>query len=218
VRTIRSKLSYANVISTLCLFLLLGGGAALAAGKLGKNSVGTKQLKNGSVTAAKVKKHTLTSTNINLAKLGMVPSASNATTANTATTAATANALAAMEPTHLVGTSGQPSFQSGSSNYSEASEFGKFPPVGFFRDHDGIVHLEGLAKTGKEAPTPGVIFTLPPGFRPASGTTQIYPTEENGVVIIFGSKVSIGGMNLEGDVLVTSKDAFLSGLAFRAES
>jgi hypothetical protein len=27
-----SKLSYANVVSTICLFLLLGGGAAYAAG------------------------------------------------------------------------------------------------------------------------------------------------------------------------------------------
>ena len=49
------KLTYSNVVSTLCLFLLLGGGAAYAAGQLGKNSVGTKQLKKNSVTAAKIK-------------------------------------------------------------------------------------------------------------------------------------------------------------------
>jgi hypothetical protein len=51
--------TYANVISTLCLFLLLGGGAALAANRLAKNSVGTKQLKNNSVTSPKVKDHSL---------------------------------------------------------------------------------------------------------------------------------------------------------------
>ncbi len=49
-------LSYANVVSTICLFLLLGGGATYAATRiLPKNSVGTKQLKKGAVTAAKVK-------------------------------------------------------------------------------------------------------------------------------------------------------------------
>lgn len=40
---VRSKLTYSNVVSTICLFLLLGGGAALAAGKLGKNTVGPKR-------------------------------------------------------------------------------------------------------------------------------------------------------------------------------
>jgi hypothetical protein len=46
----RPKLTYANVVSTLCLFILLGGGA-YAAVKLPKNSVGTKQLKKGAVKA-----------------------------------------------------------------------------------------------------------------------------------------------------------------------
>lgn len=64
MRAIRSKLTYANVISTLCLFLLLGGGAALAAGKLAKNSVGTKQIKNNAVTAAKIKKGAITGAQI----------------------------------------------------------------------------------------------------------------------------------------------------------
>jgi hypothetical protein len=50
-----SKLSYANVISTLCLFLLVGGGSAYAATQmLAKNSVGSPQLKNGAVTPAKL--------------------------------------------------------------------------------------------------------------------------------------------------------------------
>jgi hypothetical protein len=57
---LQAKLTYANVVSTLCLFLLLGGGAALAAGKLGKNTVGTKQLKKESVTAVKIKKAAIT--------------------------------------------------------------------------------------------------------------------------------------------------------------
>jgi hypothetical protein len=53
VKLIQSHLNYANVISTLCLFLLLGGGA-YAASKLPKNSVGTKQIKNGAVTQQKI--------------------------------------------------------------------------------------------------------------------------------------------------------------------
>jgi hypothetical protein len=58
MRTLRSRLSYANVISTLCLFMLLGGGA-YAATQLPKNSVGAKQLKNGAVTGQKIKQGTI---------------------------------------------------------------------------------------------------------------------------------------------------------------
>jgi hypothetical protein len=53
------KLSYANVIATIALFIALGG-AAVAAG-LPRNSVGTRQLKKGAVTAAKLKKAAVTS-------------------------------------------------------------------------------------------------------------------------------------------------------------
>ncbi len=58
---VRSRLTYANVMSTIGVFLLLGTGAALAAKQaLPKNSVGTKQLKSGAVTAAKLKKNAVT--------------------------------------------------------------------------------------------------------------------------------------------------------------
>ena len=41
---VRPKLSFANVMSVLALFVALGG-TAFAASQLGKNTVGTKQLK-----------------------------------------------------------------------------------------------------------------------------------------------------------------------------
>lgn len=53
---IRSKLSYSNVVATLCLVLLMGGGTAYAASQLEKESVGTKQLKKGAVTPTKLSK------------------------------------------------------------------------------------------------------------------------------------------------------------------
>jgi hypothetical protein len=83
----RPKLTFANVVSVIALFVALGG-TGLAASQLGKNSVGPKQLKknavttakikNEAVTGAKVKKGTLTGTQINVSTLGMVPSAANA--------------------------------------------------------------------------------------------------------------------------------------------
>ena len=84
----RGRTSYANVISTLALFLALGG-VSWAAATLPKNSVGTKQLrknavnnsdiKKRAVTGPKVKKDTLSSYHINESLLGSVPNADNVT-------------------------------------------------------------------------------------------------------------------------------------------
>ena len=62
MRRLAGKLTYANVISTICLFLLLGGGAAFAASQStsARTSVGVKQLKKNSVTNAKIKKDAVT--------------------------------------------------------------------------------------------------------------------------------------------------------------
>jgi len=57
MRRLRAALTYANVVSTLCLFLVLGGGAAFAASQvLPEESVGTKQLKKAAVTPQKLSK------------------------------------------------------------------------------------------------------------------------------------------------------------------
>lgn len=89
MKALREKLSYANVVSTICLFLLLGG-AAVAASGLAKNSVGTKQLKNNSVTTAKIKNGAVTGAKVRVSSLGTVPSAASA---NSAARAADADAL-----------------------------------------------------------------------------------------------------------------------------
>lgn len=78
---LRKHLSYANVVASLSLFLVLGGGAAYAASHLAKNSVGTKQLKARSVTGAKVRDGSLTGADVDASTLGQVPSAKSAASA-----------------------------------------------------------------------------------------------------------------------------------------
>lgn len=92
---IRKRLTYANVMSSVAVFLVLGGATAVAASQLGKKSVGSAQLKANAVTTAKIKKNavtgkkikpgavdgskvkddSLTGTDINESTLGTVPSA-----------------------------------------------------------------------------------------------------------------------------------------------
>jgi hypothetical protein len=57
-QTSRLRFSYANVVSTVCLFVVLGGGA-WAATQLEPNSVGTVQLRSDAVVTQKVRDGTL---------------------------------------------------------------------------------------------------------------------------------------------------------------
>jgi hypothetical protein len=88
--------SAALVISLIALFVAVGG-SAYAVTTLGKNTVGSKQIKKHSIKAVDVKKNTLTGKEINESKLGQVPSAKTADSATTATTAVSANPVAFAE-------------------------------------------------------------------------------------------------------------------------
>jgi hypothetical protein len=58
------KLSYANVTSTLALFIAISGATAFAASKLPDRSVGEFQLRPGAVTAEKIRKNAVTAPKI----------------------------------------------------------------------------------------------------------------------------------------------------------
>jgi len=90
MRPIRNKLSYANVMATIAVFIALGG-ASYAAIKVPKNSVGTRQIKNEAITAAKIRNDAVTGSKIAVAGLGTVPSAMHAANADTALNASHAD-------------------------------------------------------------------------------------------------------------------------------
>jgi len=196
----RPKLTYANVTATLALIIAVGGASAFAATQLAKNSVGAKQIKKNAVTGAKVKNQSLTGSDINLAKLGTVPSATHAANATSA------DSIPPAEPIHLIGAPGEPVFHGGATNVPPA------PSAGFYKDAFGIVHLEGQVKAG----TSSVLFVLPPGYRPASGVVLFFEQTKEAPVTIHGSQSA----ELEaGAVLISgSPEVWLSGITFRAES
>jgi hypothetical protein len=173
----RPTLTYANVMSTLAVFLVVSGGAAYAASHLRNNSVGPKQLKKNSVTTAKVKNRAITAAKIrngslvgsNIADQSLTGRQVNASTLGTVPTAQQANSLAPPEGWREVGSPGQPDFQNGWKDLPP--EPGSQATVAFFKDHDGIVHLRGAAYGG----TGQKVFALPPGYRPAGERELIVP-------------------------------------------
>ena len=215
MRNMRKHLTYSNVGVTICLFLLLGGATAIAAGGLGKNTVGSKQLKKNSVTAAKIKKNAVTTAKIK--KDAVTGAKVNESTLGTVPSATLASSLSPMEATHIVGNPGEPAFENGAHNLGATGPFA-LNPVGFYKDHEGIVHLQGIAETGSTAPS--FVFTLPPGFRPATGKTVIFETLKENPFFVFGSSINLEGFDLSGKILGTGtkKPVVLDGVTFRAES
>jgi hypothetical protein len=100
VKQIRKRVTYANVMSSIAVFLVLGGGAAYAAKKIGsneiksnsittgkikKNAVTASKIKGSSITTSKIKDGAVTGPKVNASTLGTVPSATHATSADNAT-------------------------------------------------------------------------------------------------------------------------------------
>lgn len=137
--TLRGKFTYANVISTLCLFMLLGGGA-YAATQLPKNSVGAKQIKNNAITGKKIKKGTI--------------DASKLTASTVASLKGQKGDTGAVGPQGAQGTPGSPG--------AYATVVAEIPPV-FLGEHPGFVAVER-----SEASPVGVYCLTPePGINTA---------------------------------------------------
>lgn len=183
MKRLRGRLTYANVMATVAVFIALGG-SAYAATQLKKNSVGTKQLKNSAVTGTKVKDGSLSAVDIG----GAVNSADHALAADSAVQAISADSAAsASQAGNAEKLGGSPP-----TAYIQAGQAGSFIPApdiehadfgcpfdltvwhdstpevnevtGYWRDPFGVVHLKGFAIRCGTAET--TVFTLPPGFRP----------------------------------------------------
>ncbi len=83
---LRGRLTYANVMATVAVFVALGG-SSYAALSLPKKSVGTKQLKRNAITSSKVRNGAITGADVNESSFGQVPSAATAANATNATNA-----------------------------------------------------------------------------------------------------------------------------------
>ncbi len=111
MKKIRKRITYANVMSSIAVFLVLGGASAYAAKKIGsneikgnsittgkikkeavsaskikKNSVVTAKIADNAVTTAKIANGAVTGAKLNLGTVGTVPNAAHANSADNANT------------------------------------------------------------------------------------------------------------------------------------
>lgn len=224
MKQIRRHVTYANVMSSLAVFLILGGATAFAAKKVGSNEIKANSIKTGkivkeAVTAGKLKTAAVTENKIADGAVTTNKIADNAVTtgkiANDAVTgekvkesslgevpsAAIAASLQKPEAFHVIGAAGQPPFEGGFVNFG-----GNYETAGFYLDRQCRVYLRGTISGSS-----GTAFTLPPGFRPPENTFAAVPaTAEHGNVQIDPS----GAVTL-GSQEAGSKNFGLTGVSFR---
>jgi hypothetical protein len=241
MKSVRKRLTYANVMSSIAVFLVVAGGSAFAANQLGKNTVGSKQLKKNAVVTAKIKNGAVTGAKLNLSTIGKVPSAAKADTATTAESAKTAETAKAAKTAESAdtaknaghATTADSATTAGTANLAKSLPALNFSPItlehgwapyslletyggtpSFAKDTQGFVHLEGvLSGTGKTSNTIGI---LPEGFRPPNGA-WLPVGSTNGVFDPQAVNLwitSSGALNIENGAGANDSFVSLAGVEF----
>lgn len=228
--SLRAKLTYANVMATIAVFIALGG-AGYAAVKLPKNSVGTKQIKNNAVTAAKIKPGAVTGSKIDLSTLGTVPSATIAGTAKSAdvagsaghaTSADTAGSADSAKTAAHAETANTATSAEHAETATDATTLGGSPPQSFM-SADRFAF--GTADT--EPATPQTVLTLGgvevttnrPESTPAQFAVRIVnhnadqweftTTGEPGIISVAeGQRGVLGPITTAGSMVIDGRDRF----------
>ncbi len=138
MRRIYRHLTYANVLSSIALFLVLGGGTAVALN--GSNTVFSDDIVDHQVKSQ------------DLAKLSFTPVKPNPQLATDPCQSGQVGIFCA-----FVGSAGY----RGSKNLGQG-----YATAAYARDGLGIVHLQGTVVN--PGPPHSPIFVLPPGYRPAA--------------------------------------------------
>jgi hypothetical protein len=222
---LHSHLTYANVVATVCLFIVLGGTSyAVATGSIDSreiknNTVRSKDIRNDDVRSKDVRNQSLLAKDFAPGQLPVGPRGATGPQGATGPRGATGppGPAAGSESFHVVGTAGEPQFQVCYSGNSRLwSTFTTAPA--FFRDWFGVVHLRGNVRcpSVNAADTP-TFFQLPAGYRP--GTLENHVVVEanavdTNVVTVTPATGAVGLADLAGN---PPKEEFvtLDGITFR---
>ena len=180
----RSHLTYANVVSTLCLFIVLGGSAYAAATITGKN------VKNRSLTGHDVKNNSLTGKQIRESRLGRVPNAAHLNGLRASSflrvggTAADASRLGGLDAGSFLRTGG---------TAADSAQLGGLGPGAFERRAQRFEIRDPTSSTGDEQTVTFGPFTLKPGCANNNEDAVISSSESHSAMGAVGGPNATAG-------------------------
>src|ERR1700712_5609532 len=206
MQKIRTRLTFANIVACLALFVALGG-AGYAATALPKNSVGSKQLKNGAVTTAKLKAKAVTAAKLGDGAVGAsnigAGAIGTAALANGAVTGAKvdASSLGTVPSANRAGTAGDAGTLQGRPASAfiqgEGQIFGNTAQLGLGEKEVPVLNVPGFGpltaecEAGKTHPIGGFRFLNTSGTK--LGATLQYNAASDGGVLQPGDFSGVGG-------------------------
>jgi hypothetical protein len=233
---IRAHLSYANVVATLSLFLVIGGGTALASYVVSSNSeVGPGTISghnpptgdHANIIGGSINASDLANSAVPVSKLAANSVATGKVIDNSLTGADVADGSLLLqdlkpgtlgaEAPHVVGAAGEPAFhlcQTSQVWYWE----GFVSAPAFYRDSAGVVHLQGDVECAHQTPDSPTIFTLPLGYRPAAFQNHLViegNANETNVVTVSDSSGDVALADLAGNPVPGATFIGLDGITFR---
>jgi hypothetical protein len=197
---IRGRLTYANVVATLSLFLVLAGGTALASYVVTSNS----QVGPNVISGHKPPRGD--HANVAGGSLAAIDLASGAVTSGKIANGQVMAPDLAHPSFHSAGLN--PLAQPDCPNSDKWMSWhpGAFGDVGYYRDLEGRVHLSGIATKCNNAPQ--TIITLPAGYRPSfdqevpglgdGSPAGIWVTAAGAVYPVLGGAASGDNYSLDG--------------------
>ena len=200
LRRFRPRLTFANVVSVIALFVALGGGA-YAAFHLPKNSVTSRNIKNG-----QVKTPDLASGAVNGGKI-----AQNSVASGQIVNGQVQSSDLAKPDFQSAGLVNDPASSCAGITDQWANEAAD-GTVGYYRDVQGRVYLEGVAERCGNPASGNTIFVLPAGLK------SIDPFTGFPIIDISGAPKALA-IDSSGDVSIGSSVAgqrfSLDGVSFR---
>jgi hypothetical protein len=195
---IKKHLTWANAISTLAVFLLLGGGSALAAKKQ-TQKIGTTQIKSAAITTAKIKNEAVDATKIKAGAVSEAKLGDGAVSNQKLLDGAVTNSKLAPDSV-----SGEKVNEATLSEVPAAASAN--PAVFAHVEANGVIdaaNSKGLTSVNVSHPATGVYCIAVPSFAPRGGQVTIQAGGAGGTT----AQIAVGGGSCPGAVQVSTWSA-----------